>query len=396
MTKRKLYTDTASYNIDGAYKSISGVYGHVDGTGEFPATLRIYGDGYSILEIDMKPGDAGIPFSVDISNISQLKLEFTRNHSCDYAIAEVILSQEEVAKPPYDSQQQNSYKGHLGFDVPSYQSNSYVKPVESVLMGGKEFRYGIRCYGTNTDTASYNLNKSYKRISGVYGHVDGTKDNPATLKFYGDGNLVKEIEMKSNDFGINFDVDVTDVSQLTIEFTRTDSCDYAIAEVVLMQNEASITTSDSSMPRGEYMGYLGFDVPACQSNNYVKSIESVFIGGKNYDHAIRCYGTNTDTASYNLNKEYSLISGVYGHVDGTNDNPATLKFYGDGKLIKEIAMKSNDFGIDFDVDVADVSQLTIEFTRTDSCDYAIARVRLNPSPFGRHFENQVLKIKAVL
>ena len=78
---------------------------------------------------------------------------------------------------------------------------------------------------------------------------------------------------------------------------------------------------------------------------------------------------------YNLNGQFKSISGIIGHVDGTNTKDSVVKFYLDGKLKEEYYLKGDDLAQSFTIDVSGALQMKIEFGMgsTDG-QYALADV----------------------
>ena len=104
------------------------------------------------------------------------------------------------------------------------------------------------------------------------------------------------------------------------------------------------------------------------------------IAGVKYYHGAGngTYGWNGPTdysvssGYYNLNSQYSQLSGMYGPWVGKtwygNDCASAenlkISFFGDGRLIKTLEFKNSDMPKDFSVDLSGVLQLKIELTGT--------------------------------
>ena len=83
----------AFYNFDGKYSAISGMIGHVDGSGMDNKSINFYADGKLIQSFDLRADEMAKPFSIDISGVLQVKIEFTRPYisGTRYAIADVVI-----------------------------------------------------------------------------------------------------------------------------------------------------------------------------------------------------------------------------------------------------------------------------------------------------------------
>lgn len=137
---------------------------------------------------------------------------------------------------------------YFGFDLKAYQWYTYggdrFYPQDIISMGGKKYTYGLVFetdnygLGNHKNYASFNLEKQYSLLKGVYGHVDDSADYSRTFEIYGDDKLLKIIEVNSNLFGESFEIDVSNIKQLKIEmqFVHTfNRAKYALAEVELIK-----------------------------------------------------------------------------------------------------------------------------------------------------------------
>ena len=130
----------------------------------------------------------------------------------------------------YDGSTNTVYLGksgqvkYLGQQVKAYQRSNANE--ETVTMGGNKYTNGLSFYYFDAN-AYYNLNGLYSSISGVYGMQDGTDKNyEGVLNFYGDGRLLKSINVKGGQLPKNFAIDVSGVAQLKIESSESNWWEY--------------------------------------------------------------------------------------------------------------------------------------------------------------------------
>jgi hypothetical protein len=121
--------------------------------------------------------------------------------------------------------------------------------------------------------------------------------------------------------------------------------------------------------------YLGTDMQAYQSSDkryYIEYTlskgESFSMNGVKYYRGITLACYRNVWALYNLNGQYSTISGMLGHIDGTDMINKTLLFYADDKVVKEIELNAFEMAQPFSLNVSGVMQLTIEIKAKDT-DY---------------------------
>jgi len=132
----------------------------------------------------------------------------------------------------WDGNTQSVYVGdmpgavdYLGQEVKVYEKspNFHEYPAEgSFKMAGITYVRGIM--GTSNGSVGYglyNLNGSYTRMTGLFGQSDNSMqysgDTP-TVIFYGDGKIIQTISCNPGDMPKNFEVNLTGVLQLKIEF----------------------------------------------------------------------------------------------------------------------------------------------------------------------------------
>lgn len=116
-----------------------------------------------------------------------------------------------------------------------YEKNGYTekKMGEFMEMGGKRYSGGFQL-GTSyyTSYAVFNLDGQYKELSGIIGHVDGSGDRDDVVTIYGDGVLLKTIDIVSKDLPQEFSIKVVGVKQLIFE--RSDgSVQTGFAELII-------------------------------------------------------------------------------------------------------------------------------------------------------------------
>lgn len=109
--------------------------------------------------------------------------------------------------------------------------DNYVKAYPStgtgsIIMGGTSYKnsFCLRCpSGSNAGTyASFNLGGNYTMLSGKFGIIDDTASNTAiestfTISIYGDGQLLKTLEITDGSLPSDFSVDVRGVSSLKFD-----------------------------------------------------------------------------------------------------------------------------------------------------------------------------------
>jgi len=360
----------ANFNLDRQYTAITGTFGHVDETAEGDVTMNIYGDGKLIKSIDLKPNMFAETFAVDVTDVRLLKFEAPKienGSGTKYAFTDMELStdtniqaEETSALNPVVSE--NGLL--LGRDLTAIQSNRYESQSNTTL-GGKQCNNTLVFEGHWNEVAyaNFNLDKQYSTITGIFGHVDGTVEGDVTMNIYGDGKLIKSVDLKPNMFAEAITLDVVGVRLLKFEAPKIangSGSKYAFSNMELfVDSNAPEVRTQSVIDRNALV--LGFDVEGSDSNRFATE-STVLLGGIRQFNALVFEGHWNEVASanFNLDKKYSTITGIFGHVDGTVEGDVTINIYGDGKLIKSINLKPNMFTEAITLDVKDVRLLKFE------------------------------------
>lgn len=131
----------------------------------------------------------------------------------------------------------------------------------------------------------------------------------------------------------------------------------AVGEAVGKEVTYDSATNTVYLGKSGVKSYLGQQVTAYQGN----ADEGTYsMGGQSYVNSVRFYWSNSNVF-YNLNGLYTVMSGMYGMEDGTDeDSESTISFYGDGRLLNTITIRGGELPKQFAVNVSGVAQLKIE------------------------------------
>lgn len=131
----------------------------------------------------------------------------------------------------------------------------------------------------------------------------------------------------------------------------------AVGEAVGKEVTYDGSTNTVYLGKSGVKSYLGQQVTAYQGN----ADEGTYsMGGQSYVNSVRFFWSNSN-AFYNLNGLYTVMSGMYGMEDGTDeDRESTISFYGDGRLLNTITIRGGELPKQFAVNVSGVAQLKIE------------------------------------
>ena len=114
-----------------------------------------------------------------------------------------------------------------------------------------------------------------------------------------------------------------------------------------------------------------------ESNGYKEYVngETVSMGGKTYTNGFTLGGDYYDEyAIFNVDKQYTSVNFLIGHIDGTDLNNVTVKIYCDGVLKTELTINADALPQKLTVDITGVSQLKIVTEGNRYAYYGFANV----------------------
>jgi tetratricopeptide (TPR) repeat protein len=268
----------------------------------------------------------------------------------------------------------------LGVDLLPYQSEGILlfSETEPGNMMGAQYFNGFMTTSTSNSasvsTAYFNLGGNYKYVSGLYSPIadSATGAENVTLTIWGDGRMLATYEMAVSDPVKMFSVDVTGVAQLKYEFTNVKRGNiYGVANLLLSANNEVLASPNEPIGLFNSEPVLGRDISAYRVTigRQLSRAEPATIMGINYDNG---YVTNrenigsnrwvTGYAYYNINNQYTSLTGSYGPLDGTGSASGNIKIYGDERLLISLDLQTGDTLKAFSVDVTGITQMIIEIT----------------------------------
>lgn len=102
-----------------------------------------------------------------------------------------------------------------------------------------------------------------------------------------------------------------------------------------------------------------------ETNGYEERLAGEFMkmGGTEYsDGFILGPNYQTSYAIFNLNGQYTEMSGMIGHVDGFGNSSETVTIFADGVFVETIEIDYKALPLEFSIDVTGVRQLIVERT----------------------------------
>jgi hypothetical protein len=191
------------------------------------------------------------------------------------------------------------------------------------------------------------------------------------LRVIGDGRTLATFQTRAGDPIREFTVNITGVSQLTMEFSWSgNNTGRRFAVVNMMLSADADASTQPNRPRGTYNNaILGRDIMAYRLDNAAELSRPepiAMIMGADYDHGFTSDGSawvSSASAFYNLNGQYTSLSGFYGPRDNTDiGSSATLTIFGDERTLATFQVRAGDPIRPFTIDVNGVTQLRLEYS----------------------------------
>lgn len=247
----------ALYNLDGRFSRVTMQIGHIDGERNGSATLYIYKDGELAQTLQLASDMMTQKVELDTAGVTQLRLdqegsdaaygyasvtgygghnfkeEMTQVVSvfsdgvytytcqdCGYAYGETIPQQSECIPYLTPYQTGNMYSLEETEDT---QDCFYV-------MGKAYYKGTIPENYNSYREALYNLGQKYTSVTFTVGHQDNERAGSALLRVFGDGNLMKEMELTQDMINQTITINTIGVTQMKISYEGSDS-NYAIFDM---------------------------------------------------------------------------------------------------------------------------------------------------------------------
>jgi len=280
---------------------------------------------------------------------------------------------------------------YLGKDIKAYKLNDLDEfpSMGSFSIAGVEYTNGLKII-KYSGSAYYNLNGLYTNMSGLYGCFDSdimyysdqkyfVLDSKSTINIYGDDNLLVGITAYLGEPPKSFNLDITGVKELKIEIKDSYGC---LADVVVSNNVVSMLPSNPDYTSKGTLK-LGTDIRTFQSIGGIHEHPlkgNIEMEGTNYSNGLSSYSWSVNSggkAYFNINGQYTSMTGVYGPFKDTKKGRCNINIYGDGKVLKEYVSINGESPVPFDVNIAGVNILVLEIRpeyNNGYGDYAVADV----------------------
>ncbi len=249
----------AEFNLNQQYAEINGLIGLDDFENKKDTAVSFYADGKLIEFIELKAHALPKPFIIKVSGVKSLLIQKEKGYSeVDFAALKIATASGVVATgdSPENPLIANN-DGPLFLDtVKAYSQGSFywtfgsasstgIGGNRSMTMMGARYYNGFK-FG-DPSYAIYNLEGKYNKLTGIIGIDDYDVKVSTSVNFFGDGVLIKSINLPAFTKPMPFEVNLTGVHQLKIEkgvgYTEVD-----FANLRILSNKTPTQTKPVETP----------------------------------------------------------------------------------------------------------------------------------------------------
>ncbi len=237
-------TAEVTYNLKGLYTSLSFDAGFVKGY-QKNATVSVIADGNTLIDAQtVYYENIPVHFTVPVEGVSQLVIRFQSSgyDKAHYAIGGVTATASE------DLPEAGDLVSYKNYDTPCYLKKNTGLLTQTFGMGGYTYENGyLMKMGYNsgyTAKLSFNFNKQYEKMSfdiaKYMNRASETYTRSAFMTIEVDGTVLEpynNLELKWNDISRPVEIDLTDVSQVTVTVNSDgyDSVNWALGNIQMVR-----------------------------------------------------------------------------------------------------------------------------------------------------------------
>lgn len=369
--QQQLVNSIAAYKSDtfakvGAYKN----------NHEYSDALTLLDEAQMVLpnDVDITTNITSCNKEADEFNRAEIKSKITEakenaEQTKDYVVEINNLKLLQIQNPDNDdlkksiSDLENSHAEYIVLKAGELSiANSYN---EAVTM----LKNGLTSYAGNTILRTALTDTENKHANYIVAQASNLSDSD---KFTEALDMLEEGQnIYPNNGTIKAAISDTETKDMNSIIAQADNLakDKKYEEAIALLNKSKYSNSNEVKSKvKEYTNLMPVNmvdvVPAYQSYYYdeyseSKSGESFSMAGVSYRNGFTLNAGWSGWSLYNLNGEYSKLTAIICHVDGSGNSDTTLSIYFDGILHREIELKYDMLPQKLDLDINGVAQLKL-------------------------------------
>ncbi len=238
------------YNVENI-QSISFTIGHVDGKGDYGATVRFYLDNQEADSVGLSWTMPLQEYTLDVSKAKVLRIVVERSggyqENSSYAFAEFSVDEKQPSTMHSVPQYADGYdflKSNFEATSGIWIPNIEAKEPEFYMMEQGYYQGLVFTKANNSQTLSFNV-ENLDSVSFTIGHLDDSGNYGGTLIFYLDNKKYNEVSLASDMENTPYTIDVSNTNVLRIKLNRSggynENVAYALADVSIVPSASQST-----------------------------------------------------------------------------------------------------------------------------------------------------------
>lgn len=378
-------TATISYDTKDI-SSLSWVWGHIDNTSMTGATVSIYHDDVLMDKYTLSANMSQQEYSVDVSEVSILKINVTFDKDAKFAMADVTVDDIKPATSP-KIPKYNSVDSFIGsrYNYTNYSTFSAVSDLEATRINGRYYYRGLifsgaYSYQSSNSTVSFNT-ENVNSISCSWGHIDNTSMTGATVSVYHDHVLTDKFSLSPTMPVTDYQIDVSQTSELRFVVSFDENAKYAMTDIKIDENTTAKTGKAPAYKTPEMFISDGYNRINTSYFSAVSDLEAKRVNGRYYYQGLifsgaYSYASSNSVIDFNV-ENIDSISGTLGHIDNTAMTNAVLSVYKDGVLTEKVELSCHILPQKITFDTKDCKNLRLSVAHEENAKFVLADISIN-------------------
>ncbi len=381
------YAEEAAFDVSGI-KKLSFYVGHVDSNYCRDGALTIKLDGVETETIEIPHNITAKLVELDVSKAKELVFVGQTSDGSQVAVGNISVDGSKI-EAPASAPKYSTPEQMLGASYNRIGTTIYSKTdkSESFKMQGRTFYQGAAFSATANGQFVINTENA-KKLSLTLGHIDNTKMNGGTFKFFHDNvyNEEETVELTASQGLKTVEIDVTDTKCLTVVVERAGEAGYGLGDLSMDDKACANPCTVPSGTKPEQLLKASFNrtgielYEGADKSTSFKSIGRTYYQGMVLTGGLDLKQDDMLRSEVMMNVEKSTeLKFTACHVDGTAEKDAVLKIYLDGELDEDniITLTGNMLPKEYTLDVKDTDLVRIVVDYKKNSKFALGSFSAN-------------------
>ena len=381
------YAETTNASVSFNTENINNFscsFGHVDNTTMKNATVYVYQDSVLMEKFDLSPRMPIMEYNLDVSDISELRFVVQNKLDSAYAMVDIKVDEFTASKkgkaPTFKIAEDFINSGYNRSYASVFNVSSALEAKKS---NGRSYYQGIifgnDTYDTN-GTIEFNV-ENINTITGILGHLDGSKLADATLCVYKDNVLTDEIKMFWHYPSKEITIDVSDCKNLRLYMYTDYGVMYAFTDISIDEIKPKKTFTSPDYKSSKEFASSRYNTQNVSYFDFASELEAYTVNGKKCLTGFRFSGSYilfNEKSFVGFNTEnVNTVSWELGSIDNSSADEVTFSIYCDGILYDEVQVKSNSEPIKQVIDVSNTGNLLVRVSNLSNGEFILSNIEIS-------------------